>query len=148
MTKQLSHIIVCVWLSVLLVCMGGGIGMLRCAHGGGVEIVQLQAAVSSCRHGGHCCGGEAKGHTGDGCKAKGRAASCMHLDVVQLSPVTQAAAHTWQCSVPVVCLPPQTVAVPRVPIACLAHLAAIGGSEVWHGPPPRRWLAIISVLLI
>lgn len=145
MTKQLSHIIVCVWLSVLIVCTGGGIGMLRCAHGGGVEIVQLSAAASSCQHGNRCCHGKAdKG----GSKAKGRAASCMHMNVVQLSPMTQAAAHAWQCSVPVVCLLPQTVAVPHAPVACLSRLAAIGGSEVWHGPPPRMWLAIIRVLQI
>ena len=130
--KRLSNIIVCVWLSMLVVWLGGGIGMLRCEHSGEVEVVQVKEITQMAAHGDGCCK---------------TASPCMHLKIARLSPATQAVAHFFCFDIPVLALPLEQLAVVRPLPSATINRAAIGSGEVWHGPP-RLWLSVIRVLQI
>lgn len=130
--KRLSNIIVCVWLSMLVVWLGGGIGMLRCEHSGDVEFVQLKEMAQMTAQDGGCCK---------------TSSPCMHLKIAKLSPVTQVAGSLFCFSVPILALPVERQNVAPITCTLTSRLAALGSEEVWHGPP-RLWLSIIRVLQI
>ena len=164
--KRFSHIILGVWLSMLVIWLGGGIGLLCCEHSGEVEIVQMAMGNNRCGMGSSKHGnmsskdgsqamqdGSHTMHNGsqaaqDCCKKKPstKPMPCMHLKVLKLQPAT-VASHAISLMAPVTALAAQhfSIRLPR-PIV-LRTPACTSMAKVLHGPP-RLWLSIIRVLII
>lgn len=128
--KRLLRILMCLWLSILIIGLGAGVCMLHCAHSGEGSIVQIEAIEH-----GHC----------DACCRP--SSPCMSVKVVRLSPTSVAAQSTYSfVQMPVVALSaflPEVVA----PSICAIRRAVSVASHPRHGPP-RSWLARICVLQI
>lgn len=137
-----------IWLSLLLVWTGAGIGLLHCSHTGQTEALQLSA--DACQK--SCCHAKAQGththhaqrkHTG----ASYAKPSCMSLEVVKLSPSLRAP-HPLHSLAPLAV----PLALFQQPLSQLHAMPALPVRPMtqgwsWHGPP-RSWLTFIRILII
>lgn len=126
MTKRISHILLSLLLSVMIVTLSSGVTLVRCMHSGCVSMATLSDLSNDC--------------AGDG--------NCMETTVLQLDNLTPA--PSWSVDFhPTI----QLTAVVNSLLFCWLQPATLADAPVPAIPllkkgPPRAYLTLIRVLLI
>ena len=145
--KRTANIFSSIFLSILIVWIGGGIALLHCAHTGMTELMAFNQESS-----GECCMEDpacenkpcCESHEGQSFSCKPMP-GCIDVEVLKLSPTTRSSVSSFDFTqVPV--LVPLCNFVDNVePMAAAVGRVAWIARNVWH-EPPRGYLALLRVL--
>lgn len=137
---SLPHLLAVVWLSVITVWLGVGIGLVHCRHSGATEIMQMSQMAMP---GGDCC----KTAAMDDCCEHLATAPCMDVKILKLPVSIYASSLSFDFTqIPVTaCLLPTVIELKTDVFSVCRNADLV--ARVWHGPP-RVWLSIIRVLQI
>ncbi|MBQ9230452.1 MAG: hypothetical protein IJ190_04630 [Prevotella sp.] len=126
MTKRISHFLLSLMLSVMIISLGTGVTFMHCMHSGMVEMATLSDLTND-----------------NGCEGE-----CMEITVLQLDNLSQAPVisfdfhNTFQLSATLQTIlaywqrPFEVVKAPAIPI------------PQWIKGPPRDYLSLMHILLI
>lgn len=153
--KRFAYILLTLVMSLLLVWTGVGIAVLHCLHTGDVEALATHTdaddgccVASGCETGEpepDCCEAEHNEYSEHYCVQK---SGCMSVEIVKLSPTTRVADNAYDfCAVSTWAL----VATLWLAVGLWGKLLKRAGAWpciLWNGPPRRRYLSFIRVLII
>ncbi len=153
--KRLAYILLTIAMSLLLVWTGVGVAVLHCLHTGDVEALATHAdaddgccVTSGCEVGEpepDCCEDRHEMHS-QHCRVQ--KSGCMSVEIVKLSPTTRVADNAYD-----LCTVCMWALVANVWFAANLWGKPLKGAGarpriLWNGPPHRRYLSLIRVLII
>lgn len=129
--KKLSHIFLAVLLSVIILFIGSGVNIMRCAHSGTVKVMTAIGVNSIGEDNADCC----------------MTSHCMTVTHVELSPTTaaQQVVTDFHIIQPLLAVLPSMVIEWLRPAVCKTFVQPT--RAVWKSPP-RAYLNFIRVLII